>query len=180
MTKQEAIDYFKHRLELSKNEPGHVGRTGKQYQAFKMAIEALETYEDSVQTDCISRADALAVIERNDYRLQGKGATKAVLKMQIEELPSVQPERTAEWIPVKYHYITDEEREREGYSEDWAYYLDCEMPDDGQEIIVTDGAGYVCFDICYYEDGYSLDSGGDWRDIKAWMPLPKPADTRYT
>lgn len=54
-------------------------------------------------TDCISRADALAVIERNDYRLQGKGATQAVLEMQIAELPSVQPERTAEWIYTEEH-----------------------------------------------------------------------------
>ena len=82
---------------------------------------------------------------------------------------------TQRWIPCKYHEITDEEREENGYPKDWAYHLDCEMPDDDQTIIVQTRSGWIATDICYIEDGYSLDSGWDWlEDIVAWMPLPEP------
>lgn len=77
------------------------------------------------------------------------------------------------WIPIKWHYITDEEREESDYPKDWVYLLDCEMPEDGQEIIVTTKHGYVEKDVCYLDDGYSLDSGWDWiDDIAAWIEMP--------
>lgn len=78
------------------------------------------------------------------------------------------------WIPVKWHYITDEEREREGYPKDWVYHIDCEMPEDEQEILVTTNHGCVEKDVCYLDDGFSLDSGWEWvDDIVAWMPMPE-------
>lgn len=80
-----------------------------------------------------------------------------------------------EWIPVKWHEITDEEREREGYPKDWVVYIDCEMPCDEQEILVQTKSGYVRWDVCYEDGEFSLDSGWDWiEDIVAWMPLPEP------
>ena len=83
------------------------------------------------------------------------------------------------WIPVKWHEITDEEREREGYPEDYLTKLDCLMPNDGEKILVTikssRGSLHVEKDVCCLDDGYSLDSGYDWTDdVVAWMPLPKP------
>lgn len=79
------------------------------------------------------------------------------------------------WTPIKYHEITDEEREENGFPKDWVYYLDCEMPKDGQGILVTTKNGYVEKDVCFLDDGYGLDSGWDWReDVVAWMPLPEP------
>ena len=81
------------------------------------------------------------------------------------------------WIHVKWHEITDEEREREGYPKDWAYHLDCIMPYDGQRILITTKGGFVELDECYSDDGctFSLDSGYDWiDDVVAWMPLPEP------
>lgn len=84
------------------------------------------------------------------------------------------------WIPVKWHNITEEEREREGYPKEWLTMFDCPMPEDEQEILVTIQGSkregrWVEKDICYIEDGYSLDSGYDWiDDILAWMPLPEP------
>lgn len=89
----------------------------------------------------------------------------------VKHAPTIEPE--PHWIPIKWHYITDEEREESGYPKDWVYYLDCEMPEDGQEIIVTTKHGYVEKDVCYLDDGYSLDSGWDWiEDIVAWMEMP--------
>lgn len=80
------------------------------------------------------------------------------------------------WIPVIYHKITEEERTEEGYSNDWDFILDCEMPLDGEEILVTTRYSTVEKDVCCEEGGeYSLDSGYDWiDDIVAWMQLPEP------
>ena len=83
------------------------------------------------------------------------------------------------WVPVKWHELTDEEREREGYPEEWLTIFDCLMPDDGEEILVTikgsRGGLHIEKDVCYVNDGYSLDSGYDWiDDVVAWMPLPAP------
>lgn len=79
------------------------------------------------------------------------------------------------WIPIKWHDCTDEDREKYGFSNDIVAVFDCEMPYDDQPILVTTSHGYVNQDVCYIDDGYSLDSGWDWiDDIKAWMPLPEP------
>jgi hypothetical protein len=87
-----------------------------------------------------------------------------------------EPCEDAGWIPVKWHEITDEERKQNEYPKEWAVYLDCVMPDDGQEILTTTKGGYIEFDTCFHDGcGYSLDSARDWiADITAWMPLPKP------
>lgn len=83
-----------------------------------------------------------------------------------------------EWIPIKWHNITEEEREREGYPKYWLTILDCQMPDDDEEVLVTvrgrNGNLYVDTDTCYYDGSYySLDSGYDWiDDVVAWMPKP--------
>ena len=84
-----------------------------------------------------------------------------------------------EWIPVKYHQATEQEIEENGYPFDVCYIFDNIMPCDEEEILVTvagrSGKRYVNQDTCYYDDGYSLDSGYDWiTDILAWKPLDKP------
>ena len=85
------------------------------------------------------------------------------------------PEPKTEWIPVKWHEITEEEREREGYPKDWVVHIDCDMPCDGDEILVQTKNGYIRWDVCYEDGEFSLDSGWDWiEDIVAWMPLPEP------
>ena len=47
--------------------------------------------------DTISREDAIAVIRKNHYRLQGKGMTEEVLIADLEALPSAEP-KTGKWI----------------------------------------------------------------------------------
>ena len=86
--------------------------------------------------------------------------------------------REDDWIPVKWHAITEEERKREGYPNDWAVFLDCPLPNDNDEILITlagRGSNYVEKDVCYVDDGWHLDSGYSWiDDVIAWMPLPEP------
>lgn len=85
------------------------------------------------------------------------------------------------WIPVKYHELTEKERKECLFSADIKYMIDCKLPDDEQEIIVSDGR-HVWVDTCIVDDGYTLDSGHDWiEDVVAWMPMPEPyreSDTR--
>ena len=100
---------------------------------------------------------------------------KNVLEM-LEQLQDdlEQDEKENGWIPVKYHQISEKERAEESISNDIQYMLDCKMPDDGQEILATNGETtwqVTSFIDC---DGYYLDSGYDWIDITAWQPLPEP------
>ena len=112
-------------------------------------------------TDCIYIIDGNDKYEVTDQCISAMKATNRLLK----------------WIPVKWHEVTDEEREREGYPKDWACHLDSIMPYDGQRILITTKGGFVELDECYSDDGctFALDSGYDWiDDVVAWMPLPLP------
>lgn len=135
-------------------------------------IPADEDAKDS--SDLISRQAAIETIARID---KTNGDTvcftgKAIISY-LNDLPSVQPKTG--WIPIKWHEITDEEREREGYPKDWVVHIDCEMPCDEQEILVQTKKGYIRWDVCYEDGEFSLDSGWDWiEDIVAWIPLPEP------
>lgn len=85
-----------------------------------------------------------------------------------------QDEKENGWIPVKYHQISEKERAEESISTDIQYMLDCKMPDDGQEILVTNGET-TWQDTSFIDcDEYYLDSNYDWIDITAWRPLPEP------
>ena len=91
-----------------------------------------------------------------------------------------------DWIPIEYRPGTDEEYEA------FSKFGDCsrsefevyknEMPEDGQDVLITTKWGTVCediyhdnVDVSYFEDHYDPD------DVIAWMPKPKgyvPEDKR--
>ena len=92
----------------------------------------------------------------------------------MDYIENMDNEKENGWIPVKYHQISEKERAEESISTDIQYMLDCKMPDDGQEILVTNGET-TWQDTCFIDcDGYYLDSGYDWIEITAWRPLPEP------
>jgi hypothetical protein len=92
---------------------------------------------------------------------------------QLQDDPE-QDEKENGWIPVKYHQISEKERAEESISKNIQYMLDCKMPDDGQEIFVTNGET-TWQDTSFIDcDGYYLDSNYDWIDVTAWQPLPEP------
>lgn len=64
-----------------------------------------------------------------------------------------------EWIPFTF----DEED-----------VLNCELPNVGEKILVTDGRRVWKDTWMKYGDGYALDSDYDLDVVTAWMPLPKP------
>lgn len=155
------------------------GDTGVDHCFEEALYEAIKALEQEPCKDAISREDALMA-------LTGKwtdSTDELIYRFirQIRTLPSVNPQPKTGWIPVKWHTITDEEREREGYPKEWVNHVDCIMPEDGEKILITvkghNGQRWVEKDICYIDDGFYLDSGYDWvEDVEAWMPLPEPYD----
>lgn len=100
------------------------------------------------------------------------GSSLDIVNSLLDDLE--QDEKENAWIPVKYHHISEKERAEESISNDIRYMLDCKMPDDGQEILVTNGET-TWQDTSFIDcDGYYLDSNYDWIDITAWRPLPEP------
>ncbi len=92
----------------------------------------------------------------------------------MDYIENMDDEKENGWIPVKYHQISEKEREEESISRDIHYILDCKMPDDEQEILVTNGKS-TWRDTSFIDcDGYYLDSNYDWIEITAWRPLPEP------
>ena len=69
------------------------------------------------------------------------------------------------WIEVTGHFDHDTDGE---------FVFDCELPEDGQEILVTLIGGAIGRDICYIDKmGYHLHSGWDWGDdVLKWAPMP--------
>ena len=86
----------------------------------------------------------------------------------VFEIIEAQPQ-VGGWIPVTYHAPVKEDGEDATY----AYILDCPMPEEGQEILISFN-GVVDMDVCCYDEGWYLDNRGDWTDVDAWMPLPAP------
>ena len=95
-------------------------------------------------------------------------------RLDIEALSmAIQALEQTQWIPIKFRPITEEEKQ---WHEDWydgADILECPLPDDGQEVLIT-CCGETEMDTfindgieCYFENR-------DISDVKAWMPKPKP------
>ena len=141
--------------------------------------------------DLISRQAAIDAVKQHMNNVRGGNDQYYIAHRHIIELLQIvstaEPESRREWymkgyrdarprwIPIKWHDCTAEEREEYGFGEEIVAVFDCDMPSDNQEILVTTSHGYVEKDVCYIDDGFSLDSGYDWiEDITAWMPLSKP------
>ena len=111
--------------------------------------------------DLISRQDAIRVVKH----AWAKGLEPS---QYIEILSPAQ-----QWIPFTTRPCTEQEKEEHP---DWDCCLDCPLPDDGDEILITTRGGYVTKDeIICDEYGWYLDSGYEiGEDAIAWMPLPEP------
>ena len=98
--------------------------------------------------------------KKSRYKHGLPGSALDIVNSLLDDLE--QDEKENGWIPVK------------SISTDIQYMLDCKMPDDGQEILVTNGET-TWQDTSFIDcDGYYLDSNYDWIDVTAWRPLPEP------
>ena len=82
----------------------------------------------------------------------------------------VSAEAVQGWIPFKKRPLTDEEKQE---YPDWTYIFDCPLPDDEEEILLSNGK-YVWTDTFINDGECYLDGGDDIDDGMAWMPLPTP------
>lgn len=81
-----------------------------------------------------------------------------------------------EWHKVTTRPLTEEEQDyyKEQGMEEISYIFDCEMPDDGEEILIATKWGVdkdVCCNDGYY--GIWLDGNDDWDDVLAWAKMPE-------
>jgi hypothetical protein len=86
------------------------------------------------------------------------------------------------WHEITTRPLTEEEKSE--YAESGCadyeipeYIFSCEMPDDGQEILVATSWG-VSQDLCMIDcdecnNLFELETRGDWDGVKAWAYMPK-------
>ena len=137
----------------------------------KLLISALPSADTS--SDLISRANAIRWVktECNQYgkpTLDYDSGLKVI--EHLKKMPSELPSAEAEWIPFKKRPLTDEEKQE---YPDWTYIFDCPLPDDEEEILLSNGK-YVWTDTFINDGECYLDGGDDIDDGMAWMPLPEP------
>lgn len=78
-----------------------------------------------------------------------------------------------QWIPIKTRPMTEEEKEEIGH--EYAYMYDCPLPNDGQDVLITDCYGNVEVDtFCRDYEGVYFETNCDDGEVIAWMPLPEP------
>ena len=87
-------------------------------------------------------------------------------------------EQEPKWIPLKTRPMTEEETEHyfeymDMRIDDTYTILDCPLPDDGQEVLVSWG-GNVGNDVFVQDNEGCYFEGVDIDDVDAWMPLPQP------
>jgi len=110
---------------------------------------------------------------KKPYTLDRKNVQTAI-DMAIEAL------KRPQWIPLTYRPM--DEDEYRAFNEEYGYLpveerktLACQMPEDGQEVLISTKYGHIFLDTCVYEDGiYGLEEYGCWDDVLAWMPIPEP------
>ena len=85
------------------------------------------------------------------------------------DIPSA--EAVQGWIPFTRRPMTEEEQK--DYP-NCTFIFDCVLPDDGDEILVSNGRFVWMDEFCDDIDGCYLDGGDDIDEDMAWMPLPEP------
>ena len=75
------------------------------------------------------------------------------------------------WIPFTRRPMTEEEQE--DYP-NCTFMFDCDLPEDGEEILISSGRFVSLDTFCVDADGCYLDGGDDIDEDMAWQPLPKP------
>lgn len=118
----------------------------------------------------IQKANFMGLKEAESTLLLGEAAEA------IEELSN------PKWIKIESRPMDDEERKY--YSEHYGYDLDdheaviycCQLPENGQEVLVCNEYGHIWLDT--FDDdpdyGVGFETNGDMDGLVAWMPLPKP------
>lgn len=76
-----------------------------------------------------------------------------------------------EWIEIKTHIPTPEEAAI--YGDEYSFIYDCQMPNDGVDVLITTKYGYVATSI-YDSDCGCFEGYEDEGEVVAWRYLPGP------
>lgn len=74
------------------------------------------------------------------------------------------------WTPIKLSPATEEERQN-GSEE---YVLNCPLPDDGEDVLVSTKYDGVRIDTFYNDPDGCYFECCDIEEVRAWMRLPEP------
>ena len=96
-----------------------------------------------------------------------------LLENQIKPSPSKTQPKHSNWIPIKWHEITEEEREREGYPEEWDIIYDSRLPEDGTDTLIQTKWGIDIAPFCEDESGAYWEQYETPGEVIAWQPLPE-------
>lgn len=121
-----------------------------------------------MNNDLISRSALKKTLIENEWI---NGIDSGGLENIIDNAPTVEERPQGEWIPIKTRPLTEEEKEE---YPDYSFMYDCQLPDDGEEVLVTTSCGYVVLDTFYRDDGCYFENYCDEGDIIAWQSKPKP------
>lgn len=131
--------------------------------------EALKRLEGMVLTSPFKDDVGDGVVDMNDLYKCGTQLQNEylhdlnVLKELVDKADSF------EWIPfeMKDGFILCQIKAEDGF-------LHRQIPNVGEEILVTDGKRVWEDTWIEYDDEYALDSNYEMDEVTAWMPLPEP------
>ena len=104
-------------------------------------------------------------------RGDGKSTTHLMITEALDM--AIKALEQTRWIPIKTRPMTAEEKEEIGH--EYAYMYDCPLPDDAQDVLITDCYGNVEVDtFCRDHEGFYFEINCDDDEVIAWMPLPQP------
>ena len=98
-------------------------------------------------------------------------------------LPREKARSKSNWIPFTTRPMDKEELEEygellgcgpEGIDLEDAVVFNCELPEDGQRVLITNSWGDVVIDKFERDDFVGFEENGDMDGYLAWMPLPEP------
>ena len=185
MTKEEAItvmqlykDELEHRIAKIDYDIREIDLYSIHLDAFEVAIEVLsaeavsrEEYEETDGVITIEKQSAKDVGEIKHIVIHSPNYTRYFYN---ESMPT-SAEVVQGWIPFTRRPMTEEEQK--DYP-NCTFMFDCVLPDDGDEILVSNGR-FVWMDaLCNDGDGFYLGSGDDIGEDMAWMPLPEPYEPK--
>ena len=136
-------------------------------EAIKHCEEVADRHDRIKQIKAVTLEECKCATEHRQLATWLKELKQLKEQMSHSENPN-------KWIPLIKRPMTEEEREEyegmTGITE--TMILNCPLPEDGQEVLVSYG-GCVCIDIFHDDDGcYFEDVEID--DVEAWMELPLP------
>ena len=81
-----------------------------------------------------------------------------------------------EWHPIKFREMTEEEKERLAEIYQSTQIYDCDLPDPGEEVLITTKYGAVNVDAFFSDerDGAYFENYCCEDEVLAWRRLPKP------